>query len=99
LDRIGSKIGIQSCALIGPYMEDSPHNAWYKVLKDGFGIFQQSIASLQFYVDEKLAELETVLFQSGAAGLLEMVLPIQEQIEAEIAKISEQNALDEIDAN
>ncbi|MEH1874596.1 protein DpdE [Nostoc sp.] len=99
LDRIGSKIGIQSSALIGPYLSDSPHNAWYKVLKDGFGIFQQSIASLQFYVDEKLAELETVLFQSNAAGLLEMIPPIQEQIEAEIAKISEQNALDEIDAN
>jgi len=98
LDRIGSKIGIQSCALIGPYLEDSPHNAWYQVLKDGFGIFQQSIASLQFYVHEKLSELETVLFQSSAAGLLEMISPIQKQIEAEIAKISEQNALDEIDA-
>ncbi|PHM06863.1 protein DpdE, partial [Nostoc sp. 'Peltigera malacea cyanobiont' DB3992] len=99
LDRIGSKIGIQSSALIGPYLEDSPHNAWYKVLKDGFGIFQQSIASLQFYVDEKLAELETALFESSAAGLLEMIQPIQEQIEAEIVKISEQNTLDEIDAN
>jgi ATP-dependent helicase HepA len=99
LDRIGSKIGIQSSALIGPYLPDSPHNAWYKVLKDGFGIFQQSIASLQFYVDEKLAELEAVLFKSGAAGLLEMISPIQEQIEAEIVKISEQNTLDEIDAN
>ncbi|MHC5672352.1 protein DpdE [Nostoc sp.] len=99
LDRIGSKIGIQSCALIGPYMEDSPHNAWYKVLKDGFGIFQQSIASLQFYVDEKLAELEIALFESSAAGLLEMIQPIKEQIKAEIVKISEQNTLDEIDAN
>lgn len=99
LDRIGSKIGVQSCVLIGPYLEDSPHNAWYQVLKDGFGIFQQSIASLQFYVDDKLAELETALFQSSAAGLLEMISPIQEQIETEIAKISEQNALDEIDAN
>ncbi|WP_392534004.1 protein DpdE [Nostoc sp. C117] len=99
LDRIGSKIGVQSCALIGPYLEDSPHNAWYKVLKDGFGIFQQSIASLQFYVDDKLAELEAILFQSSAAGLLEKISPIQEQVEAEIAKISEQNALDEIDSS
>ncbi|MDF5713582.1 MAG: protein DpdE [Rhizonema sp. NSF051] len=99
VDRIGSKIGIQSCALLGPYLEDSPHNAWYQMLKDGFGIFQQSIASLQFYVDEKLAELATALFQSSAAGLLEMIEPIQSQIKAEIVKISEQNALDEIDAS
>ncbi len=98
LDRIGSKIGIQSCVLIGPYLEDSPHNAWYQVLKDGFGIFQQSIASFQFYVDEKLPELEATLFQSGAAGLVEMIEPIKAQIQAEIIKISELNALDEIDA-
>ncbi|MBR8833657.1 MAG: DEAD/DEAH box helicase family protein [Stigonema ocellatum SAG 48.90 = DSM 106950] len=99
VDRIGSKIGVQSCVLLGPYLEDSPHKAWYQILKDGFGIFQQSIASLQFYVDEKLAELETALFQSSAAGLLEMIEPIQSQIKAEIGKISEQNALDEIDAS
>lgn len=96
-DRIGSKIGIQSYAFLGPYLEDSPHNAWYQLLKNGFGIFEQSIASLQFYVDEKLAELETTLFQGGAAGLLSMISPIQEQITAETLKISEQTALDEID--
>ncbi len=99
LDRIGSKIGVQSCALIGPYLEDSPHNAWYKVLKEGFGIFQQSIASFQFYVDEKLPELEAALFESGATGLLQMIEPIKAQIQAEILKISELNALDEIDAS
>ncbi len=99
LDRIGSKIGVQSCALIGPYLEDSPHNAWYQVLKEGFGIFQQSIASFQFYVDEKLPELEAALFQSGATGLLQMIEPIKAQIQAEIVKISELNALDEIDAS
>ncbi len=98
VDRIGSKIGIQFSVFLGPYLEDSPHNAWYQLLKDGFGIFQQSIASLQFYVDEKLSELETVLFQSSAAGFLEMIEPIKEQVKAETVKISEQNALDEIDA-
>ncbi|MEA5583475.1 protein DpdE [Nodularia harveyana UHCC-0300] len=96
-DRIGSKIGVQSYALIGPYLEDSPHNAWYQLLKNGFGIFEKSIASLQFYVDEKLAELETALFQGSAAGLLAMIAPIQQQITAETLKISEQTALDEID--
>jgi ATP-dependent helicase HepA len=98
IDRIGSKIGVQSCVLLGPYLEDSPQNAWYQILKDGFGIFQQSIASLQFYVDEKVTELETVLFRAGATGLLAKNEQIQEQIQAEIVKINEQNALDEIDA-
>lgn len=98
VDRIGSKMGVQSWVFAGPDLEDSSHDAWYKLLKDGFGIFQQSIASLQFYVDEKLPELEAVLFQSGAAGLSEMIEPIQQEIAAEQVKISEQNALDEIDA-
>lgn len=96
-DRIGSKVGVQSCALIGPYLEESQHNAWYQLLKNGFGIFGQSIASLQFYVDEKLPELETALFKSSAAGLLAMIDPIQQQITAESFKISQQTALDEID--
>lgn len=96
-DRIGSKIGVQSSALIGPYMEDSLHNAWYQLLKNGFGIFEQSIASLQFYVDEKLQELEAVLFKSSVAGLLAMMETIQQQITAETVKLNEQTALDEID--
>jgi ATP-dependent helicase HepA len=96
-DRIGSKIGVQSFALIGPYLEESQHNAWYQLLKNGFGVFGQSIASLQFYVDEKLPELETALFKSSAAGLLALIAPIQQQITAETLKISEQTALDEID--
>lgn len=98
LDRIGSKMGVQSWVFAGPDLEDSPQDAWYQLLKDGFGIFHQSIASLQFYVEEKLPQLEAALFQSGAAGLLEMLKPIQQEIADEQVKISEQNALDEIDA-
>lgn len=98
LDRIGSKMGVQSCVLAGPDLPDSPHDAWYRLLKDGFGIFKESIASLQFYVDEKIPILETRLAQSGAEGILEAIAPIKQEIEAEKVKISEQNALDEIDA-
>ncbi|MBS3029677.1 MAG: DEAD/DEAH box helicase family protein [Dolichospermum sp. DET50] len=98
LDRIGSKINFQSCVFLGLYSEESPHNAWFQLLKNGFTIFQQSIASLQFYIDEKLPELETVLFQLSAVGILEIIEPLKEQIKAEILKINEQYALDEIDA-
>lgn len=98
IDRIGRRINVQLTLFAGADLEDSPHSAWYELLKDGFGIFNQSIASLQFYVDEKLPELETVLFQSGASGLLEKIESIREGIAGEQVKISEQNALDEIDA-
>jgi len=99
LDRIGGKMGAKSWLLAGSDLPDSPQEAWYQLLKEGFGIFNQSIASLQFYVDEKLPELEAILFHSGAAGLIEMIKPIQEGIQAEQVKISEQNVLDEIEAS
>ena len=98
IDRIGRPLNVQFTVFPGSDLEDSPHDAWYQLLKDGFGIFHQSIASLQFYVDEKLAELEATLFQSGASGLLETIAAIQQEIDREQVKISEQNALDEIDA-
>ncbi len=97
-DRIGRPLNVQFTVFAGSDLEDSPHAAWYQLLKDGFGILHQSIASLQFYVDEKLPGLVTTLFQSGASGLLEMIGTIQQEIAEEQVKISEQNALDEIDA-
>ena len=90
IDRIGRPLNVQITVFAGSDLEDSPHAAWYQLLKDGFGIFHQSIASLQFYVDEKLPELETVLFQSGASGLLEKLDSIREGIAGEQVKISEQ---------
>ncbi len=98
IDRIGRPINVKFTVFAGADLQDSPHNAWYELLKDGFGIFRQSIASLQFYVDKKLPELEAALFQLGAIGLLEMIPAIQQEIAEEQVKISEQNALDEIDA-
>ncbi len=99
IDRIGGKVAIDSWLLVGVDLPDSLHQAWYELLKSGFGIFTQSIASLQFYVDEKLPELENILFNSGAAGLMEAIAQIQKDIEIEQVKISEQNILDDIDTN
>ena len=99
IDRIGGKVAINSWLLAGVDLPDSPHQAWYELLKSGFGIFTQSVASLQFYIDEKLPELENILFNSGATGLIEASAQIQTEIETEHVKISEQNVLDDIDAN
>jgi len=98
IDRIGRPLNVEFTVLAGVDLEDSPHDAWYQLLKDGFGIFRQSIASFQFYVDDKLPEIEATLFRFSASGLIEMIAPIQQEISDEQVKISEQNALDEIDA-
>ncbi|BAY89824.1 putative helicase [Tolypothrix sp. PCC 7601] len=98
IDRIGRLLKVEFTVFAGVDLPDSLHDAWYRLLKEGFNIFGQSIASLQFYVDEKLPILAEVLFKMGANGLLENIEVIQKEIEQEQVKISEQNALDEIDA-
>jgi ATP-dependent helicase HepA len=97
VDRIGRPLKVEFTVFAGVDLPDSLHDAWYSLLKEGLNIFQQSIASLQFYVDEKLPELAEILFKLGANGLLENIKIIQQEIIEEQVKISEQNALDEID--
>lgn len=98
LDRIGRNRSVQTRTLLGPDREDTLYEAWYRLLKEGLGIFEHSIASLQFYIEEKLPALEQTFFQGGAAGLLQLIPTIREEIKVEQLKINEQNALDEIDA-
>ena len=97
VDRIGSKMGLQFCLFAGPDLPESPHEAWYQVLKDGFDIFNKSISSLQFYADKKLLKLEEKLFTEGAKGLSSEIASIKKEIEEEKIKIDEQYVLDEID--
>lgn len=96
-DRIGSKMGAQFCLFAGPDLPDSLHEAWFQVLKDGFGIFDKSIASLQFYVVQKLPQLAEKLFAGGVKALAGEIASIQTEIAAEKIKIEEQYIFDEID--
>jgi ATP-dependent helicase HepA len=98
IDRIGRSLQVEFTVFAGADLTDSLHDTWYQLLRQGFKIFQESIASLQFYVDEKLIELEATMFESGAKGLLEAIGQIENEIDVEKVKIREQNALDEIDA-
>lgn len=98
LDRIGRSGPLRWKAFLGPESEDSMHDAWFKVLKDGFGVFDDSVAGLQFYIDRKVPELYAVAFQQGAQGLTGSIEQIRSEIQAEQRKIDEQSALDGIDA-
>ncbi|MEK0177989.1 protein DpdE [Microcoleus anatoxicus] len=97
VDRIGSKMGVQFCLFAGPDLPESPHEAWFQVLKDGFDVFHKSIASLQFYINEKMPKLEEKLLTEGAKGLASEIELIKTEIVAAKVKIDEQQVLDEID--
>src|SRR5262249_32283482 len=83
---------------IGPATEHSLFEAWYRVLDEGFRVFDRSIASLQFFVEEYLPRLTRTLFCEGASGLLATVGEIRSGIEAEQARIDQQHSLDASDA-
>ncbi|MEM7725506.1 MAG: protein DpdE [Cyanobacteria bacterium P01_A01_bin.45] len=99
IDRVGRPFQIESTIFAGAEVDESPHDAWYQVLKDGFHVFEKSIANLGFYIDNKQTELETILFESGANGLLETIPTIQAEIAEAQIKIDQQNILDEIDVS
>ncbi|MBW4569711.1 MAG: DEAD/DEAH box helicase family protein [Tolypothrix carrinoi HA7290-LM1] len=97
IDSIYNTHKIELTVFAGADLEDSPHDAWFRLLKEGLTVFQRSITSLQFYVDKKLPQLEAKLFENGANGLIEILEQIQDEIAAEKIKLSQQNVLDEID--
>ncbi len=97
IDSIYNTHKIELTVFAGADLEDSPHDAWYQLLKEGLTIFHRSITSLQFYVDKKLPQIEAKLFENGANGLTESIEQIQNEIATEKVKLSEQNVLDEID--
>lgn len=98
VDRIGRSTSVRSRVFSGPEEGVTFQGSWFKLLKDGFGVFSESIAGIQIYVDRKLPELERVLFKLGAIGIAEEVDNVRAEIAEERVRINEQNTLDEIDA-
>jgi ATP-dependent helicase HepA len=98
LDRIGRDRPVRSTIFIGPECEGSLFAAWYAVLDEGFKVFDRSIASLQFFVDECLNRLLTKMFREGGTGLRADIPAVQAGCALEQERIDEQDALDAIDA-
>jgi ATP-dependent helicase HepA len=98
LDRIGRDRPVSSSIFVGPECPNSLFASWYRVLDEGFRVFDSCIASLQFFVDEQLGHLLQAAFQDGAQGLLARIPTTQEGIAREQERIAEQDALNAIDA-
>lgn len=97
MNRIGLQHSMKYIVFSGSQAADDPLCAWVVLLGSGLNLFKESIASLQFYVDSKLPEFETLLFQEGADGLERIIDVVENEVKAEKVSIDEQHALDEID--
>lgn len=73
--------------------------AWKDCLTDGFGVFDASIASLQFAIDALLPEVHGAALDDGVAGLGRMIHVLPRRLAAEREAIAEQDALDTIETS
>ncbi len=95
LDRFGRKLtSIHHYVMLPTLFDGSPWIAWFRLLKDGFGLFDQSISDVQFMLRELQAELDEILLFEGATGLERMLEVVITRIQTERQRLEEQSALD-----
>ena len=98
LDRIGRNLlgnrTIHHWVLI-PFADYfHPWEAWFKLLRDDFGVFERSISEVQFLLDDLQQEVVRSLYRSGAEGIRSLGAQVRDAIEQERERLDEQYALD-----
>jgi ATP-dependent helicase HepA len=100
VDRYGSGRDIKSFTLTARHNEYE--KTWVKCLNIGFRVFDRSIASLQYLIDEELRDLKPKLFSEGAKCFDEFAFKLVGSkevpglLEEELRRISIQDSLDEM---
>ena len=96
LDRYGR--GAPIPAQVFSAAPESIAKAWRHCLANGFGVFDESIASLQYAVEALMPELLNALLDDGPEGLINATRQLPQRLATERAAVAEQDALDTIEA-
>ena len=98
LDRFGADSKVES---ISPIPENCAYQeVWAECLSSAFGVFSQSIASLQYLVENEMLELPRTLLTEGKAALQDLRVKLGGEnglIAKELKAIRAQDELDSID--
>jgi ATP-dependent helicase HepA len=70
---------------------------WYDTLSEGFGLFSQSIASLQFEIDKVMGEMLRTTTLRGVDGMSELANLLPDRLSLARTQLAEQDALDSIE--
>ena len=100
LDRIGRQgRTMHTHVYRGPIVETgSIFEAWYQILDEGFGVFSESCADLQFLIHEMENDLIEQRFETGAERVNEQVERLQEKVEEERIEMERQHQFEELEA-
>jgi ATP-dependent helicase HepA len=97
VDRYGSGSAIHSTVLVddGSILQMS----WYQLLAKGLGVFSQSIASLQYFIEEEMRSLRRGLFDNGSERFENLLADFSGpsgKVSQELRLIDQQDSLDEL---
>jgi ATP-dependent helicase HepA len=92
-DRFGPGFAAQHVVLLDD--ADTAGNAWYQLLRDGFGIFSSSIASLQLRIERLVGPLREIGVSGGADGLRNQREWVARELEEELSAVQLAELLDE----
>jgi len=99
VDRYGSGDAVRSLVLA---CENDPlEMAWVSYLDTALRVFDRSVASLQYLIDQTVRNILHALFTDGAEALIDLTARSAGEhglIEREIKAIDQQDALDSLDA-
>jgi ATP-dependent helicase HepA len=97
VDRYGSGDGIQSLVFLdegSKYQEN-----WFSLLDSALGVFDRSISSLQYLVDDQLQQIRSVIFSEGVEAIESWVNKLKGKdgvVAKELKLIDQQDGLDEL---
>ncbi|SEH06415.1 protein DpdE [Candidatus Venteria ishoeyi] len=96
LDRFGRTKPVPHWVLLPSDQDYSPWFAWYTLLAQGFGLFNQSISDVQFLLEQLEEKLMLQVYRLGSQGLFDMINQVRQQLQEERERLEEQYALDKV---
>ncbi len=96
LDRYGSQSPAFSI-VFGPKSRDTYDHMWIECLRDGYGVFDSSIASLQYVVDATRRELIRSVVSDGSSAVDVFTQDLPQRLGEERTAISEIEAIETIE--
>jgi ATP-dependent helicase HepA len=94
LDRYGERGQVPSLVLVS---EEGVDAAWLDLLVHGYGLFDESIATLQHVLDKTITDAVRNLIAEGTGGVRRMAAKVRESLEMERREILQLENLESIE--